>query len=1450
MGIFLLTLRLAHTCSWAFTVIDSDPNRLPTRAGVVLFPSYNHIVRDSSGKIYVAYTLATNQSTHYYNYIRWSSDGGGTWSNAVRTETMPDSSTTQSLVIDPSGNLYEGFTFNVGSFFTKSTDGGQTWSDAMALYDGGWGAWDYHPSIVMDSNGTLHAAYFAGFGWNDPPYNVMYKQSTDNGTTWSSGVDLTNIPNDSSIQGAQSPNMYAGPDGHLFIIYTYYSNESAPYLITKMLLHFDGTEWSQPIPLSESGISGLYGDLAVDSSGILHTVYPEKNAATGNYQLTYRTYDPVNKTLSNPRKITPDTVKAWNATMGIYSNDKIVIAYDTYDESTQKYGGVYVRTSEDGFAAAHKISTHPEARYPNLRSALNMNHPDMIDIVWIEPNDASGGEDLVYNELSQGIVEPKKLLVSAWGPKIANPGQEIAFLVQYRNTLDTVAENVVVSLDIPRQFNYLSSTGNGIYRNDADRHEVFWKLGNLQPGTRGNLVVRMNVPWGLPTGNLDIFAQIGASNVTSNIDIDFYSNYSQPTIVSQQDLSETEVDTLLSTNQKANDLLQYALKLGYFFNKQGTRTNLSDGSYTISLFLLDLDDFSSVMLITDGTEAVLEKYNGREYSRFDDKGGYTLNSSDGTSSSWGEWAETHSLSMTNCMWNCIIEKDPVGLGGNILKTAWNTAGGGINCWLCKTTGGAFRCASCLNNVIGLVRTIKDPRNKAITRCANDCNNNTDSHKCAAPMGWCGLIEKATIAGLPKEMAFRRSCTDGVYDLIPSTTPCTGSAQGRPQRCVNGECKELDLEQCIMYSYETMGIMDLGLDELLPIFSDTSGMCSLDELTVEPAHDPNAKFVDFKGDVIPGQKLTYTVEFENEGAGTAYEVFIVDTLDKSLDETTLVFLGEKKGVYDAASRVLSWEIGTLPPCTEENPDVCKGSVSFSVNVKNGLASGTEIVNYAEVHFPSAAEITPTNPVLNMVKTIAADPKTVETLSEAPVSITLTGSDSGSAPLTYKLTSDPLFGTITGTPPKLTYTSMDEFSGQDEFYYVVSNGTIDSDPAKVIVKVDPNPADKNPPTVISTYPQNDAADVQVNNTPLSDDPVRYAPTLSATFSEPLDGATVTAATFTVDGLTGNVYYDEQLKTAYFAPSVALLPSETYTARLSTGIRDKIGNAMTEYVWSFTTQSPANIAVILPDQTEILDFGEAQIGSSATEKVVNVMNTGTDILYLGSITVSGANSDEFKIIEDKCSLMALGHLQNCTVRLSFVPAASGVRTALLSVPSNDADTPTLETSMTGKGIVPIASYDLSLSGGWNLISLPVLPPDTSVGVVLASVSYTVVWGYQNGWKMYDPNHPMLSDLTNFSPGYGYWILVKQPGPLHLEGEVLSKTVPLTTGWNLAGYNALTAQPAADALASINEDLVSAWAFTNENWQLFNPGNPGGNNSLTNMEPGYGYWIEMKKGRDWTLP
>src|SRR5260370_1059617 len=79
------------------------------------------------------------------------------------------------------------------------------------------------------------------------------------------------------------------------------------------------------------------------------------------------------------------------------------------------------------------------------------------------------------------------------------------------------------------------------------------------------------------------------------------------------------------------------------------------------------------------------------------------------------------------------------------------------------------------------------------------------------------------------------------------------------------------------------------------------------------------------------------------------------------------------------------------------------------------------------------------------------------------------------------------------------------------------------------------------------------------------------IDATFTEALDPATVNTATFTLKQgstpVSGTVSYTGT--TATFTPSVTLLPNTTYTATVTTAVKDLAGNALAgNYVWSFTT------------------------------------------------------------------------------------------------------------------------------------------------------------------------------------------------------------------------------------------------------------------------------------------
>jgi hypothetical protein len=115
---------------------------------------------------------------------------------------------------------------------------------------------------------------------------------------------------------------------------------------------------------------------------------------------------------------------------------------------------------------------------------------------------------------------------------------------------------------------------------------------------------------------------------------------------------------------------------------------------------------------------------------------------------------------------------------------------------------------------------------------------------------------------------------------------------------------------------------------------------------------------------------------------------------------------------------------------------------------------------------------------------------------------------------------------------------------------------------------NVADTTPPTVTSTSPVHNATDVAVGSN------------VSATFSEPMDAATINAGTVELRGPGGalvnaNVTYDSGSRRAVLDPAATLNDSTTYTATVkggTSGVKDRAANPLaSDRTWSFTTAAP---------------------------------------------------------------------------------------------------------------------------------------------------------------------------------------------------------------------------------------------------------------------------------------
>lgn len=146
---------------------------------------------------------------------------------------------------------------------------------------------------------------------------------------------------------------------------------------------------------------------------------------------------------------------------------------------------------------------------------------------------------------------------------------------------------------------------------------------------------------------------------------------------------------------------------------------------------------------------------------------------------------------------------------------------------------------------------------------------------------------------------------------------------------------------------------------------------------------------------------------------------------------------------------------------------------------------------------------------------------------------------------------------------------------------------------------------PPTVISTDPVDQAVDVSMDKV------------LTATFSEPMKLSTINATTFTLkNGSTlvpGTVTYTGL--TAKFSPTTNLFSNTTYTATITSSVRDTAGNAMlSNYVWTFTTVQP----IVPPSLLTAAVFGSLGGSAGITNQGLNtVINNGS----IGTTAVSTA-------------------------------------------------------------------------------------------------------------------------------------------------------------------------------------------------------------------------------------
>ena len=172
---------------------------------------------------------------------------------------------------------------------------------------------------------------------------------------------------------------------------------------------------------------------------------------------------------------------------------------------------------------------------------------------------------------------------------------------------------------------------------------------------------------------------------------------------------------------------------------------------------------------------------------------------------------------------------------------------------------------------------------------------------------------------------------------------------------------------------------------------------------------------------------------------------------------------------------------------------------------------------------------------------------------------------------------------------------------------------------------------------------------------------------------------------------------------------------------------------------------------------------------------------------------------------------------------------------------------------------SGGVSLVGGWNLISLPVMPFDTSIESVLASLTFPYdlvsVWYYdrcEDEWLVYGNGNTTFKTLTTMEAGKAYWVRMRYPEEQHSDPSVsgsyphalwvfgtktpmppgLPSAYDVCKGWNMVGFRSTEEIAPEDYLGDFSPSEYGAiygWDPYLQDW-VTNP---------DKLVPGRGYWI-----------
>jgi len=254
-------------------------------------------------------------------------------------------------------------------FFARSTDGGASFSKPVNLSNSTAGAAKGRLTSQYWDNGSLdiitHGDDEIYIAWTEYEGRLWFTRSTDGGETFSEAI---HVDGDNDVP-ARGPSLAVSNTGEIFIAWTVGEDSEADLRLVRS--DNGGQSFGETQIIFESEGHSDAPKIALDNEGILHLTYAESPAGPfQRYQIRYsRSFDR-GETFEGSREIaTPDrnTINSKNfPSLSVDENNNVFLLWELYPDRQHRSLGLGFTYSTDGGDTFSATSIVPGSDDPEL----------------------------------------------------------------------------------------------------------------------------------------------------------------------------------------------------------------------------------------------------------------------------------------------------------------------------------------------------------------------------------------------------------------------------------------------------------------------------------------------------------------------------------------------------------------------------------------------------------------------------------------------------------------------------------------------------------------------------------------------------------------------------------------------------------------------------------------------------------------------------------------------------------------------------------------------------------------------------------------------------------------------------------------------------------------------------------------------------------------------------